>query len=239
MNNSIEIPYALMPVLSKSDRQIKLFGFYYHLRQNFSFPLKSFGTSDIKILTQITGWSLKTIYNRLALFKTEKIMTVKNGEFNILSQDLFYSKLAPGFSQKPFFLIKYSPKIFEEKIKALPLYLNILQQQFKIETRIKHYLGEKYSPERSTEIKLKQLELLKSKPYCNHEIKTVPVLTLQRAAKLLNRKSSTSAFILLKSLSKSGLITTHKMPKKQMRTSKGLRRQVLEEPPAIIFFNDM
>lgn len=238
MKNSIEIPHSLIPVLSESNRKINSLSFYHHLAQNFSFPMAAFGASEVRILCQKTGWSRKTIYNRLNQLKRAKVIQFKH-KVELLHSDLFLELLLPKYQKTPFVSIVYSPMLLELKIKALPLYLNYLKQTYWIESRIKQKLGKEYSIASSLLLKQSQLEILKARPYKSSEIKTVPILTHKHTSELLRRRSSNSAFRLLNKLGKAGLITMHKMPKAQIKNRQGRSRSALEEPPTIIFFNQM
>jgi hypothetical protein len=239
MIKQIEIPHSLIPLLSNNNQMITTFCFYHHLRQHFQFPLKKFNSVHVKSLSFSTGWSIKTIYSRFNHLKSIKVITVKSIEVNLLHPDIFYEKLVSGYKKTPFQIIGYTPKLFELKIKALPLYLNYLNQVYRIDNKIKKYLGEKFSPKLLTQIKKDQLYLLLNKPYCYSEVKNVPILTLKRSAELLNRRSSNSSYKFLKKLQTCGLITIHKMPKAQIKNKSGNLRVALEEPPMIIFFSPM
>lgn len=239
MNSIIEIPHSLLPVLSLDNQNIKMLCFYFHLKEHFGFPSFVFKSDQVRILSSSTGWSSKTIYNRLNQLKKAKIVIPEGEELRLLHSDLLFEKLLPRFKKTPFQLIQYSPYVLELKIKALPLYLHYLRQQYRIECKLKKYLGTRYTPELSAEIKIRHLRVLKSQPYCVSEVKFLPILTLQKAAELMNRRSTATVHSFISQLNQAGLVTIHKMRKKQIRSRWGKLKDALEEPPSIIFFNDM
>lgn len=235
---TIKIPNSLIEVLSYDLKLRRLVVFYYHFESFGIFPTQTIKAANFKLLSKEINVSIRTILNQLKYLRERNLLTENKGFYWLKHTNDLYNEIRNGCIKKSFTEIRYQPKYLEMQLQALPIYLNAKKQEYTINKKIGYQYEFKIgSPEFIAMKKYLFTALLKS-PYNYRDPKVAPIITLEKAAKLIGKSSDSTAFHLFKKLNATKLLITHKIPKPVRIKSKvrNSKYNFIREPPNIVLF---